>query len=206
MNERSECKPDRAQQVRDGEKTRKKPGDFHVVNHSVAREDGVPKVTGRAVFTSDIHLEGMAYAKLVRSPFAHARIRSIDTGKALRQPGVIAVLSGDDLQGIDRYYGHAVKDHPLLAIGKVRFLGEPVAAVVADDERSAYDALESVRVDYEELPAVLDVDSALAGGAPLVHEMAYRTGGFRGFDATASTPPGNTRQQAHVEGGGAPAA
>ena len=96
-----------------GEKTRKKPGDFHVVNHSVAREDGVPKVTGRAVFTSDIHLEGMAHAKLLRSPFAHAHILSIDTLKALRQPGVIAVLSGNDLQGIDPYYGHALKDHPL---------------------------------------------------------------------------------------------
>ena len=107
-----------------------KSGQFHVVNHSVPREDGVAKVTGRAVFTSDIRLERMAHAKLLRSPFAHARILSIDTAEALRQPGVIAVLSGKDLQGIDPYYGHAVKDHPLLAIGKVRFLGEPVAAVV----------------------------------------------------------------------------
>src|SRR5438128_8765814 len=172
-----------------GEKTRKKPGDFHVVNHSVAREDGVPKVTGRAVFTSDIHLEGMAYAKLVRSPFAHARIRSIDTGKALRQPGVIAVLSGDDLQGIDPYYGNAVKDHPLVAIGKVRFLGEPVAAVVADDERSAYEALESIQVEYEELPAVLEIDGALAAGAPQVHETSYGGGAFRGFDDPGSPQP-----------------
>ena len=108
-----------------------------MVNHSVPREDGVAKVTGRAVFTSDIRLERMAHAKLLRSPFAHARILSIDTAEALRQPGVIAVLSGKDLQGIDPYYGHAVKDHPLLAIGKVRFLGEPVAAVVAEDKERA---------------------------------------------------------------------
>jgi len=188
------------------ESSRMKPGEFRVVNHSVPREDGLAKVTGRAVFTSDIRLEGMAYAKLLRSPFAHARILSIDTAEALRQPGVIAVLSGSELHGIDPYYGHAVKDHPLLAIGKVRFLGEPVAAIVAEDERSAYDALESVRVDYEELPAVLDVDSALAGGAPLVHEMAYRTGGFRGFDDPASTQPGNICQKIHLEWGDAAAA
>src|SRR5438093_757764 len=123
--------------------------------------------------------------------------------KAIRRA---AGLSGSDLHGIDPYYGHAVKDHPLLAIGKVRFLGEPVAAIVAEDERSAYDALEPVRVDYEELPAVLDVDSALAGGAPLVHEMAYRTGGFRGFDDPASTQPGNICQKIHLEWGDAAAA
>src|SRR5438046_1852089 len=118
----------------DQKRTRKKPGEFHVVNHSVPREDGVAKVTGRAVFTSDIHLEGMTYAKLLRSPFAHAHILSVDTVKALRQPGVIAVLSGNDLQGIDPYYGHAVKDHPLLAIGKVRFLGEQVDIGVSEYE------------------------------------------------------------------------
>jgi len=190
----------------DQKMTRKKPGEFHVVNHSVPREDGVAKVTGRAVFTSDIHLEGMAYAKLLRSPFAHAHILSVDTLKALRQPGVIAVLSGNDLQGIDPYYGHAVKDHPLLAIGKVRFLGEPVAAVVAEDERSAYEALESVHVEYEELPVVLDADSALADGAPLVHETAYRGGGFRGFDDPGSPQPSNICQGIHLEWGDAGAA
>ena len=190
----------------DQKMTRKKPGEFHVVNHSVPRQDGVAKVTGRAVFTSDIHLEGMAHAKLLRSPFAHAHILSIDTLKALRQPGVIAVLSGNDLQGIDPYYGHAVKDHPLLAIGKVRFLGEPVAAVVAEDERSAYEALESVHVEYEELPVVLDADSALADGAPLVHETAYRGGGFRGFDDPSSPQPSNICQGIHLEWGDAGAA
>src|SRR5437762_13838731 len=86
-----------------------KHGEFRVVNHSVPREDGVAKVTGRAVFTSDIRLDGMAYAKLLRSPVAHARILSVDTREVLRQPGVIAVLTGSDLHGIDPYYGHAVK-------------------------------------------------------------------------------------------------
>ena len=129
-----------------GGPTHKKPGEFHVVNHSVPREDGVAKVTGRAVYASDIRLDGMAHAKVVRSPYAHARILSLDASEALHQPGVIAVLTGNDLQGIDPYYGHAVKDHPLLAIGKVRFLGEPVAAVIAETERAAYEALEFVQV------------------------------------------------------------
>jgi CO/xanthine dehydrogenase Mo-binding subunit len=183
-----------------------KPGEFKVVNHSVPREDGLAKVTGRAVFTSDIRLEDMAHAKLLRSPLAHARIRSIDTGEALRQPGVIAVLSGSDLQGINPYYGHSVKDHPLLAIGKVRFLGEPVAAVVAEDERSAYEALEYVQVDYEDLPAVLNSDSALADGAALVHETAYSGGGFRGFDDPAGMQPSNICQKIHLAWGEAGAA
>jgi CO/xanthine dehydrogenase Mo-binding subunit len=178
-----------------------KPGEFRVVNHSVPREDGVAKVTGRAIYTSDIRLEGMAHAKLVRSPFAHARIVSINSAKAIPQPGVIAVLTGNDLQGIEPYYGHSVKDHPLLAIGKVRFLGEPVAAVIAEDERSAYEALESVEVEYEELPAVLDGDSALAPGAPLVHETSYRKGGFRGFDDPAAAKPSNVCQSIQLAWG-----
>src|ERR1043165_17 len=197
------------------------PSEFHVVNHSVPREDGLAKVTGRAVYASDIRLEGMAHAKVVRSPFAHARILSIDTSGVLEQPGVITVLTGNDLQGhersecepdrakqskIDPYYGHAVKDHPLLAIEKVRFLGEPVAAVIAEDERSAFEALESVQVEYEELPAVLDSDSALAKGAPLVHETAYRRGGFRGFDDAAATQPSNVCQEIHLAWGDAAAA
>src|ERR1051326_5748969 len=97
----------------------KKLGDFRVVNHSVPREDGTAKVTGRAVFASDIQVDGMAHSKVLRSPFAHARIRSVDVTEALRPPGVIAAFSGSELQGIDPYYGNAVKDHPLLAIGKV---------------------------------------------------------------------------------------
>ena len=122
-----------------------------VVNHSVPRADGVAKVTGSAMYTSDMMLEHMAWAKVLRSPYAHARIVSIDTSAARRQPGVIDVLTGDDLDGLNPYYGHAVKDHPLLAIGKVRFVGEPVAAVIAEDELTAQEALEDIAVEYEEL-------------------------------------------------------
>jgi len=188
------------------ERSRKKRGEFHVVNHSVPREDGFAKVTGRAVYASDIRLDGMAYAKVARSQYAHARIRSLDATEALRQPGVIAVLTGSDLGSIDPYYGHAVKDHPLLAIGKVRFLGEPVAAVIAETERAAYEALEFVHVDYEELPTVLDVDQALAEDAPLVHEQAYAGGSFRGFEDAKGQKASNVCQNIHFEWGDVAAA
>lgn len=178
--------------------SRKKPGEFRVVNRSMPREDGLAKVTGRALFASDIFLEGMAYAKLLRSPFGHARIAAIDASEAARQPGVIAVLTGNDLEGLDPYYGHAVKDHPILAIEKVRYAGEPVAAVIAADELSAYEALDYIRVEYEELPEVTDIDAALAPGAPLVHEKSYREGPFRGFEEAKPGEVSNICQAVHL--------
>ena len=137
-----------------------KKHEFHVVNHSVPRRDGRAKVTGKAMYVSDLKLTGMAYAKVLRSPYAHARIVSIDTSRAASQPGVYCVITGNDLEGLNPYYGHAVKDHPLLAIEKVRYAGEPVAAVVAVDERTAFCALEYINVKYEELKAVLTPDDA----------------------------------------------
>ena len=178
---------------------------FAVVNHSVPRSDGVAKVTGSAVYASDISLDRMAWAKLLRSPFAHAKILSIDASEARRQPSVIDVLTGNDLGPLHPYYGHAVKDHPLLAIGKVRYVGEPVAAVVAEDELSAQEALDKIKVEYEELTPVLGVDAALAPGAVLVHGLDYIGGAFRGFDDF----PGGTKnicQAVHVEWGDVDAA
>ena len=181
---------------------------FAVVNHSVPRADGVAKVTGTATYASDITLERMAWAKLLRSPFAHAKILSVDVSEAKRQPGVIDVLTGNELGPLHPYYGHAVKDHPLLAIGKVRFVGEPVAAVIAEDELSAQEALDKIEVDYEELTPVLDVKTALAPGAVLVHGTDYIGGAFRGFDDFTDFP-GSTKnicQDVHVEWGDVDAA
>lgn len=178
----------------------KKPGEFRVVNQSLPREDGVAKVSGSAIYASDIVLKGMAHAKLLRSPFAHARIAAIDSSEAARQPGVFAVLTGGDLGALQPYYGHSVKDHPLLAIGTVRFLGEPVAAAIAEDERSAFEALEYVHVKYEELPAVMGVDAALADGAPLIHEAIHQDGAFRGFEEHRGAK-GNICTAVHVEWG-----
>src|SRR5260370_6955528 len=124
---------------------------FVVVNHSVPRRDGVAKVTGSATYASDITLERMAWAKLLRSPFAHAKILSIDASEAQRQPGVIDVLTGNDLGALHPYYAHAVKDHPLLAICKVRFLGEPEAAVIAENQFTAQDALHNITLPSSHL-------------------------------------------------------
>src|SRR5665213_3757581 len=130
--------------------------EFQVVNHSVPRADGIAKVTGGAIYTSDMGLEHMAWAKVLRSPFARARIISIDTSEARKQPGVIDVLTGYDLKGLHPYYGHGVKDHPLIAIGQVRFVGEPVAAVIAETELDAQEAAGKISVEYEEMTAILD--------------------------------------------------
>jgi CO/xanthine dehydrogenase Mo-binding subunit len=86
----------------------KKP-DFQIVNHSIPRRDGRVKVTGKATYVSDVKLIGMAYAKVLRSPYAHARILSIDKSKAEARPGVYCVVTGYDLDGLNPYYGHAVR-------------------------------------------------------------------------------------------------
>jgi CO/xanthine dehydrogenase Mo-binding subunit len=178
---------------------------FTTVNHSVPRGDGVAKVTGSAIYASDIVLQHMAWTKVLRSPFAHARIVSIDVSAAKNEPGVIGVLTGGDLEGLHPYYGHAVKDHPLLAIGKVRFVGEPVAAAIAEDELSAQQALKKIVVEYQELTPILDVDTALSPSAPLIHEKDYAGGAFRGFDDFPEGS-GNICQAVHVEWGDAEAA
>jgi CO/xanthine dehydrogenase Mo-binding subunit len=175
-------------------------GEFRVVNHSVPRGDGLAKVTGSAIYASDMVVEHMAWGKVLRSPFARARILAIDPRAAKSQPGVIDVLTGDALGAIDPYYGHGVKDHPLLAIGQVRFVGEPVAVAIAEDERTAQEAIGGIAVEYEELSPVLDVDTALAPGAPLVHERNYSDGAFRGFDDFPGAS-GNICQAVHVEWG-----
>lgn len=181
----------------------KKPGEFRVVNQSRPRADGVEKVTGKAIFASDMYLDGMVYAKVLRSPLAHANIKSVNVAEALDRPGVITVISGKDLQGIDPYYGHAVKDQPILALDKVRFVGEPVAVVVAWDELAAHQALEYIAVEYEDIPPVLDVDQALAKGAPLIHEKTYQEGPFRGFEESHAASGSNVCQEIHVAWGDA---
>ena len=179
--------------------------EFITVNHSVPRGDGIAKVAGTALYASDVVVERMAWAKLLRSPFAHARILSIDASAAKRQPGVIDVLTAADLGGLNPYYGHAVKDHPLIAIGKARFVGEPVAAVIAEDELTAQEALKDVAVEYEELTSILDVDTALAPGAPAIHENSYVRGAFPGFN-DFPLGSGNVCQAVHVEWGDVDAA
>lgn len=138
-----------------------------VVGQSVPRPDAREKVTGRAVYTDDLRVPGMLHGALLGSPHAHARILAYDTSRARALPGVRAVLTAEDLPPVD--LGPVIKDQPLLARGKVRYAGEPVAAVAAVDPATARRALALIDIRYEVLPAVLDVEEALRPDAPVLH-------------------------------------
>lgn len=143
------------------------------------RRDAWAKVTGRARYASDATMANMAWAAVVRSDRAHARIVAIDADEARRAPGVIGVVTADDLGDLGRRFGHIVCDHPILAEGKVRYYGEPVAAVVAETPHEAADAAELVWIEYEDLPTLTTAAEALASEA-LIHEESY-AGPERGF-------------------------
>ena len=133
---------------------------------SVAPEriDGRQKVLGAVRFTMDFSLPGMTHAKVLRSPVPHAQIKSIDTSRARSLRGVLAVVTGADIATMpDPFYGVGIRDQPVLAIDKVRYVGDMVAAVVAEDEATAFRALELIDVEYVELPALID-DRRRAGG------------------------------------------
>lgn len=135
------------------------------------RPEEAAKVTGTAFFTSDVTVPGVLEAKILRSPHAHARIRTIHTAAAERLPGVVAVVTGADLADLaEPCYGLWVKDQPVIAQDKVRHVGDPVAAVAARDAATALAALALIEVEYEPLPAVATVEEALAPGAPLLFE------------------------------------
>ena len=136
------------------------------VGHSVPRVDGVEKVTGKAKFVGDLVVPGMLYGKILRSPYPHARIRAIDAPQAEALPGVVAVLTAADIVDFNPIYN----GRPVIAMNKVRYVGEPVAAVAATDLATAEEALSLIQVDYEELPAAIGIEAALKKDAPLIHE------------------------------------
>jgi CO/xanthine dehydrogenase Mo-binding subunit len=143
------------------------------IGKSYRRLDYQTKVTGRAQYLADMNVPGMCHGKILRSPYAHARIRKIDASKALNVPGVVAVLTRDDIlhdEGIEPYYGPVFKDQTIVAVEKVRHVGDPVAAVAALSVDAAEMALGLIEVDYEELPTVLDVHESLKPNAILVHD------------------------------------
>ncbi|MGH7313859.1 MAG: xanthine dehydrogenase family protein molybdopterin-binding subunit, partial [Candidatus Rokuibacteriota bacterium] len=151
---------------------------LRVVGHAVPRVDAIEKVTGRARYVTDLVLPGMAYAKVLRSPYPHARVVRVDVTRARARPGVFAALAGGDLTWCEPYFGPAFRDRPVLAIDAARYEGEPVAAVAAVDELTAAEALELVEVDYEALPAAITLEEALRPGAPLVHSGEPLAGHF----------------------------
>lgn len=143
------------------------------IGKTFRRLDYETKVTGRAQYLADMSLPGMCYGKILRSPYAHARIKKIDISRASKIAGVVAVLTRDDIlhdQGIEPYYGPVFKDQTIVATEKVRHMGDPVAAVAALTADAAEAAIASIEVDYEQLPAVLDVQEALKLNATLVHD------------------------------------
>ena len=158
-----------------------------MTGESSPRRDAWEKVTGRARYAIDMVLPNMAHAAVVRSERAHAHITGIDRAGAEAAPGVIAVVTSDDLGHLGRRFGHIVPDHAILAVDKVRYYGEPVAVVVAETPHRAADAAALVWVDYDDLPALTDAAAAVASDV-LIHEQSYVEPGqeFLGVAPTAS--------------------
>jgi 4-hydroxybenzoyl-CoA reductase alpha subunit len=145
---------------------------YATIGKDIPRTDSREKATGAAMYTDDMKLPGMLYGRLLRSPLPHARIVSIDTRRAARLPGVKCVITGEDTPKVK--YGNwrlfpSTQDEYPLAVEKVRFIGDEVAAVAAVDKETAEEALALIDVVYEELPAVYSVDDSLAPDAPVIH-------------------------------------
>jgi CO/xanthine dehydrogenase Mo-binding subunit len=136
------------------------------VGGRISRVDAHDKVTGNAVYGFDVDLPGMLHGATLRSPVPHARIVDVDVSEAMKAPGVRAVVTGKDFPFT---FGGAVKDQPFLAIDRVRYIGEAVAAVAAETEAAAQEAVEKIRVRYDELPSIFDPREAVKEGAPLIH-------------------------------------
>jgi CO/xanthine dehydrogenase Mo-binding subunit len=165
--------------------------EHRVVGRSLPRLDGMAKVTGAARYAIDLAVPGMLHAHVVRSQRAHARLVGIATGEAAAVPGVVRVVTAADLEGLVPYYGHVVLDHPILAIERTLFHGEPVALVVAESRAAAAEAADLVEVEYEDLPDVTDPLEALEEGAPVLHPVRGERVGDEGFDAGAPELTGN---------------
>src|SRR5918992_4871053 len=152
---------------------------YKVIGRAEPRSDGEEKATGKAVYTVDVDLPGMAHGKILRSPYPHARIGRVDASKAESIPGVYAVITKEDQRGLGMF-GAAYKDQTIVAVDKARYVGDPVAAVAAVDEATAEEALASIEVEYQELPAVSSLEEALAPGAVLGHDSAAMGGELMG--------------------------
>jgi CO/xanthine dehydrogenase Mo-binding subunit/aerobic-type carbon monoxide dehydrogenase small subunit (CoxS/CutS family) len=145
--------------------------DFEVIGKRVRRIDAPSKVSGRLKYAADMTMPGMLHVQVLRSPHPHALIRGIDTSAAEAMEGVEGVITSADVPGEDGF-GVFVNDQPIMARGKVRYVGEAIAAVAAGDLLTAKRALAAIKIDCEPLPAVFDADEAMRPGAPVVHDYA----------------------------------
>jgi carbon-monoxide dehydrogenase large subunit len=146
----------------------------------VKRREDPRLITGQATYVDDMKMVGMLHMSILRSPYGHARIHSIDTEAARNHPGVVAVYTAEDLKGtvgnvpiavpLPPYIDKGMGRRGPLAEGKVRFYGDPVAVVVADSKYTARDAVDLIDVDYEPLPAVIDLEKAMQPDSPLLYE------------------------------------
>ena len=145
---------------------------YFVVGKPIPRVDAIEKVTGKAIYGDDLIFPNLLYGKVLRSKFAHAKILRIDTSDAEKFPGVKAIVTGKEFttKFDNPLVGSPLADQPFLAVEKVRYIGEPIAVVAAINPEIAEDALDLIRVEYEQLPAVLNVEDALKYDKPLVHE------------------------------------
>src|SRR5690349_12979185 len=143
------------------------------VGRSVPMSDGVERVTGTVPYVLNAELPGCLTGLILRSPYPHAKILRVDTKAAEQVPGVVAILSRNDLIDNPRFYpyfGPVVRDQPVVAMDKVRFAGDPIAAIAAENADAAREALDLIEVEYEELDGIFDPEQALKPGAPVVHE------------------------------------
>ncbi len=161
-------------------------GVLHVVGQSVPRSDGVGFVTGRSLFAGDRSFPGMLHLKMVRSPVHHALVRGVDLSEAERVPGFVRALTHADVPHnvytILGLIGVEPEEEFVLAVDRVRYKGEPIVAILAETEAAAYEAVAKVRLDLEELPAVFDMEEALAPGAPIVTHWGNNTFMYEGHD------------------------
>jgi CO/xanthine dehydrogenase Mo-binding subunit len=142
---------------------------------STPRLENLEKITGRILYTVNMELPGMLHARVLRSPIPHGRVRRIDASRAEALPGIRCVLTRDDLTrgDIDPYFGPVIRDQPIVAIDKVRYVGDAVAAVAADTEQIAEEALRLFEVEYEELAPLMDPLESIRETAPLIHETLH---------------------------------
>jgi CO/xanthine dehydrogenase Mo-binding subunit len=147
---------------------------FKIIGKPAPRLDGLDTVSGGAQYTVDVVLPGTLRVKLLRSPLPHARVRRVDTSRARALAGVAAVLTADDVPA--KRFGFSLQDEQIFATDKVRYIGDVIAAVAADDEQIAEQAVALIDCDFDELPAALTTDEALGENAPLVHDQleSYR--------------------------------
>ena len=162
---------------------------------------GLAKVTGAVNYAPDLVLPRMLYAKALRSPYAHADLLRVDASKAEKLPGVVAVITRDDLTGLSPYFGPVVDDQPVVATDRVRHVGEVVALVAAESREIAEESLELIEVEYRELPAVFDLLEAVKPGAPVLHFQRNETSAGVHREEFNFAPGGNICSVYHVEDG-----